>query len=162
MPKKLKKSLSIIERRRHVVELRRSGATLESIARVVSNKFGLPNYDRRRCHEDLQFALAELGREYHLSSEALRQEQLQVIDRLQFALWEKALAGDVKAIDAVNRLLERKAKLCGLDAPVQLLVTQCVEKELRTFMDIISTSLPMETYKRLLEIVSTFTPGDKT
>ncbi len=41
------------------------------------------------------------------------------LDRLQAAHWDLALAGDPKAATVVLRIFERRAKLFGLDAPVQ-------------------------------------------
>jgi hypothetical protein len=151
MPKKPKKSLSIIDRRRRAAQLRRSGATLESVATVISREFKLPNYDRRRCHEDIQFALAELNREYCLDSESLRQEHLQILDRLQFALWDKAIAGDVKAVDSINRLLERKAKLCGIDFPIRLEVDRLLDSEVKLLLEHLGRILPHSTYVQVLE-----------
>jgi hypothetical protein len=160
MPKQPKKSLSIVDRRRRAAQLRRSGATLESVATVISREFKLPNYDRRRCHEDIQFALAELHREYSLDSESLRQEHLQILDRLQMALWSKALGGDVKAIDSITRLLERKSKLCGLDAPVQLLVEKSLDHEIELVFQALERSLHHEAYVQVLQIVSSM--GEKS
>jgi hypothetical protein len=153
MGKQPKKSLSIIDRRRRVVELRRTGATLESIASVISSKFGLPNYDRRRAFDDLKFGLAEINREYQLDTEALRREHLETIDRLQMALWSKAIGGDVKAIDSITRLLERKSRLCGLDAPVQLLVTQLLDQEVKMLVEGLKTTMSESGYLEFLQAV---------
>jgi hypothetical protein len=160
MPKKPKKSLSIIDRRRHVVEMRRTGSTLESIANVISSKFGLPNYDRRRAFDDLKFGLDEINREYQLDTEALRREHLETIDRLQMALWSKAIGGDVKAIDSITRLLGRKSRLCGLDAPVQLLVEKSLDREIELVFQALERSLHHEVYVQVLQIVSSM--GEKS
>ncbi len=39
------------------------------------------------------------------------------LDRLQVALWPKAAAGDLETIDRVLRIMARRARLFGLDAP---------------------------------------------
>lgn len=49
--------------------------------------------------------------------DALRRLQLERVDAMLVGLWDKATAGDVKAVDAVLKLLERQAKLLGMDAP---------------------------------------------
>jgi hypothetical protein len=35
-------------------------------------------------------------------------------------VWTKALNGDVRAVDSVLRIMERRAKLLGLDAPTKI------------------------------------------
>lgn len=56
------------------------------------------------------------------------------LDRLQAAVWPKALSGDPAAVRAVVRLMERRARLLGLDAPVQVeFVDEKVEQQLAEF-----------------------------
>ncbi len=43
--------------------------------------------------------------------------ELQRLDALQVGLWEQALAGDVKAVNAVLRIIEQRSRLLGLDKP---------------------------------------------
>lgn len=49
--------------------------------------------------------------------DALRRLQLERIDAMLVGLWPKATSGDVKAVDTTLKLLERQAKLLGMDAP---------------------------------------------
>lgn len=44
-------------------------------------------------------------------------------------IWPKVPAGDLGAIDRLVRLLERRAKLLGLDAPVDVAVNQATVDE---------------------------------
>lgn len=48
----------------------------------------------------------------------LRAEQAAQIDALIAALWPRAEAGSARHAEVICRLIERKAKLLGLDAPV--------------------------------------------
>lgn len=41
------------------------------------------------------------------------------LDELQNAIWEKALEGDDKALGRVLAIMDRRAKLLGLDAPTK-------------------------------------------
>jgi hypothetical protein len=51
---------------------------------------------------------------------SLRDLEVMRLDQLQAALWEQAVDEcDTRAIDRVLRIMERRAKLLGLDAPTQ-------------------------------------------
>jgi hypothetical protein len=39
------------------------------------------------------------------------------LDQMQAALWQQATDGDVRAIDRILRIMERRARLLGLDEP---------------------------------------------
>ena len=39
------------------------------------------------------------------------------LDALQLAVWDHAMAGDVKALNAVLRIIEQRSRLLGLDKP---------------------------------------------
>lgn len=59
----------------------------------------------------------------------LRQLEIERLDKMLDALWSRAVGKDstrpnVALIDRVLRIMERRAKLCGLDAPVtQITIT---------------------------------------
>lgn len=53
-------------------------------------------------------------------ADELRQLETAKIDALINVLWIDCLLGDLKAMDRIVRLLERKSKLLGLDAPVKV------------------------------------------
>lgn len=46
------------------------------------------------------------------------------VEKLITGVWAKAAGGDLYAIDRVERLLGRRAKLLGLDAPTRLIVEE--------------------------------------
>jgi len=39
------------------------------------------------------------------------------LDQMQAALWQRATDGEVRAIDRILRIMERRARLLGLDEP---------------------------------------------
>jgi hypothetical protein len=50
----------------------------------------------------------------------MRTQEGERLDRLQRTFWRDALAGDIKAAHTVIRISERRAKLFGLDAAIQV------------------------------------------
>ena len=53
------------------------------------------------------------------------------LDRLHQAVWDAAINGDCYAIDRVLKLMERRAKLFGLDAPNKVAQTNVAGTESR-------------------------------
>jgi hypothetical protein len=56
----------------------------------------------------------------HREAEAVddhRALELARLDALQVALWDDAVGGDVKAVNAVLRIIEQRSRLLGLDKP---------------------------------------------
>ena len=51
--------------------------------------------------------------------EEMRQLEGERLDKLHAALWERALEGDLSAIDRLLTISARRAKLYGLDAPTR-------------------------------------------
>lgn len=43
--------------------------------------------------------------------------ELQRLDALQVGLWDRAVGGDIKAVNAVLRISEQRSRLLGLDKP---------------------------------------------
>lgn len=67
-------------------------------------------------HQLISEALASRLRE---SADALIELEMQRLDLLQSAVWSKAVAGDTFAVASVLRIMERRARLAGIDAPVK-------------------------------------------
>lgn len=57
------------------------------------------------------------------SAAELRQLEQERLDALLLALWKPATQGNQGAVDRVLRIMERRAKLLGLDAPTKTDVT---------------------------------------
>lgn len=107
---------------RHIKAARRRQAALELRAtgmsyRQISEKLGV---SRTQIMDDLRESLAELHREQTLSTEQWRALELERLDKLQNALWDKAVAGHIEAAKQVERLMARRWQLLGLDARSQL------------------------------------------
>lgn len=110
MPRNQKGSvdLAAFDRDIKVLELRRSGLTFEEIAKEVglSRNGVVMGYKRA-----MKRALIRAG------SEELRDIELDRLDRLQRAVWERAMNADLPAVQTVLRIMEQRAKLLGLNAP---------------------------------------------
>ena len=104
-------SPELVDKEVKVLELRRSGLTWQNIA-------------ERTGYADHTGAYAAykraIKRTQQQPANELREQELDRIDRLQLAIWDKALDGDTKAIFTIVRLMERRAKLLGLDMPIKI------------------------------------------
>jgi hypothetical protein len=67
------------------------------------------------------------------SVETVRAIEVQRLDSLLFALWPEAQRGVVRAVEGVLRIMERRAKLLGLDAPAKLMLSQEEMNEFTAF-----------------------------
>jgi len=103
---------NLIDKERQVVELRRAGATYEECARAVGYATAQGAYVA--YHRALKRTLLDAG------ADEMRQVELDRLDRLQRAAWPKAMAGEVQSIAAVIKLMERRSRLLGLDAPTKV------------------------------------------
>lgn len=101
----------LLEQEAKVIELRRSGATWSVIAERVG--YAGPS----GAYKAYQRAAERMIRP---NLEELRDTELDRLDRLQLGLWGKAIQGDVRAVDSVLRIIDRRARLLGLDAPSQV------------------------------------------
>lgn len=105
------KSAEVAERRRRCAAMRRQGHRWETIAKALGYKTaGAACQDHRRA---LDATMADLKQEVS----AWRAQELDRIDELQEAIWESAKAGDEKLLNVVVKLLDRRARMLGLDAP---------------------------------------------
>lgn len=98
-----------LDRERRAFAMRLNGATFAAIGKALglSTPGAYQAYKRalRRGREELAEETAD-----HIALDAAR------LDKLIHAKWKSAVAGDNDAIDRVLRLLERRARLLGLDA----------------------------------------------
>lgn len=91
---------------RQALELRSAGATF----REIGTALGIDHTWARTL------VIKALKESTYEGADHLRRLEGQRLDRLQRAAWAKAIGGDLKAIDTVRRLMERRSALFGLDA----------------------------------------------
>lgn len=97
------------DRQATALKLRASGATYAAIGEHL--KVSAP-----AAYKMVKLAIDEIPAE---AVAELRSVELTRLDRLTAAVWRKATDGDHKAIGDVISLMEHRAKLTGLYAPVQ-------------------------------------------
>ncbi len=97
----------LVDKEIKVLELRRAGLTWSAIADQTGYA------DATGAYAAYKRAIKRVLDE---PADEVRKQELDRIDRLQVAVWNRALKGDDKAINTVLRLMERRARLLGLDA----------------------------------------------
>jgi hypothetical protein len=108
-PKPLKtEQVQAVDRQRQALELRKLGYSYERIAAALdyASASGAWHAVRRGIVTTLQEP-----------ADALRGLELSRLDELHGALWPRAIAGNLRAIDGVLSIMRRRAALLGLDAP---------------------------------------------
>lgn len=112
------------ERRALTLKLRKSGATYEQIARAVIEKYGVENlprgYDSRYTYKDVARELQRLKNLVNGLAVDVKELELQRLDRMLMGVWQQAISGDLGAIKTVLRIMDRRAKLVGLDSAQKL------------------------------------------
>ena len=101
----------VLDKEAQVVQLRRGGLTWDLIAQRVGYKHPASARDA------YMRASARIVRD---DIDAIRQTEEDRLDIAQSAIWDKVLDGDVQAVNTLIRVMERRAKLLGLDQPVKI------------------------------------------
>jgi hypothetical protein len=106
-----KQALAALDREVAALELRRAGWTYDVIARRLgySNRSGAWHAVRA----GLTATLVE-------PADALRTLELERLDALHAAIWDKAIQGDLASTDRVLNIMKRRSALLGLDAAKRL------------------------------------------
>jgi hypothetical protein len=96
------------DRHLRALELRKAGATYQAIAEQLGYAQAKGAY--KAVTSALKLTLRE-------PAEELRELEVARLDAMLLVLWRRVQAGDEKAVDRVLRIMERRARLLGLDAP---------------------------------------------
>ena len=111
--------ITTTERRTFTLELRKAGVSYRNIVEAAIEHFGreaLPkSYDERYACQDVMRWIKQARDDMREDAEDILQLQLQRLDDLMFALWDNAIRGDLKSIDRVLKIMERRAKITGID-----------------------------------------------
>src|SRR5688572_9397209 len=98
------------ERRVRALQLRRQGHTFQQIGAALGcstqRAFKIIADELKKINEHRADLIVEVV-----------QLELARLDSLQTAVWPKAMAGDTKAVERILGIMERRARLLGLDAP---------------------------------------------
>jgi len=96
------------ERRRRALALRRAGLTYKDIAKALGCS------EAHAC-KMVKREMARIAREMREDAEMILQLELQRLDEAQASIWPQVKQGHLGAIDRLLRIMERRAKLLGLD-----------------------------------------------
>jgi len=115
------KALSTAERRAFVLTLRRRGWIYARIVRAAIEQFGIDKlpkgWDERYAYKDVKRELDYIRNQIGEDASAVLTLELNRLDVMFEAMYKQARKGNQGAIDRVLRIMERRAKLLGLDAP---------------------------------------------
>ncbi len=104
-----KRGIQAEEKRRRAVDLRRAGFTYEQIA----DKVGI---SRGYACKLVTSALKRIREETNEITEDVKALELQRLDELFRTAYQAVLDGEVRAIDQAIKVMDRRARLLGLDA----------------------------------------------
>lgn len=122
------------DRQRRAVELRLAGANYDVIARQLD--YAGQSGARYAVQRGLELAIIEPA------EEVLRQE-VERLDRLMTGLWSRAVKGDVSAVDRVLKIMDRRARYLGLDAPTRHVVTSELDESIDSLLAELATLPPV-------------------
>ena len=101
--------IDVARRRARLLELRRAGLTFQEIVDQH------PDLGYKRASNAAQDATRALRKVLEEPARDVLALELSRLDALTQALWTAARRGDVKAVDRIVRIMERRARLLGLD-----------------------------------------------
>lgn len=85
--------------------------------RSIANLMGV---NVKTAYKYVQSEIIELREQTRDDAEAVRDIEVERCDELIMGLWPGATAGDPQVVAAVIRVMERRARLLGLDAPAKI------------------------------------------
>ena len=89
-------------------ELRKAGASFAKIAKQL-------RISSATVHKYIHATIKAYHDEARETSKAMITLELSRLDDMTLGIWSKARAGEYKAIEAMIKIMERRAKLLGLD-----------------------------------------------
>ena len=154
-PKIIERDRAKLERNKRIekaVKLRESGLSYQEVGEEMSvTKSTAWGYVKK--------ALDEVQERYESSAVTVRNLEIRRLDSLLNGVWEKASKGDVGAIDRVLKIMERKSKFLGLDAPDKAIVKSDIDQNINISFGEGST---YNEYKGACEVEKPLEIEDKT
>ena len=119
------KALELQHMKKEALQLRLEGKTYTEIAERMGKSVST-------VHGYVADSLAEVTKE---DAQQLRDVEAARLDALQHAIWDKAIGGDLSAMDRVIKIIDRRARLLGLDAPQQVAVNNGADVDIDGAVD---------------------------
>lgn len=107
--------ITAVQRRIQALELRIAGKNFREIGLAMG-------FSEQRAHQLVSEELIRLNAERSEAAVEVKRLELERLDALLAGVWEKAKGGDGPTIDRVIAIMQRRAKLQGLDAPTKSVV----------------------------------------
>jgi hypothetical protein len=104
------KDLNETERQLKSLELRRTGAHYSDIATALG-------CSKATAYRDVKRHLDDVRQECREKAEEINDIELERLDTALAAIWTKVEQGDCKSIETMLKIMERRAKMLGLDSP---------------------------------------------
>jgi hypothetical protein len=104
------KDLNEAERQLQALDLRRRGYSYRKIAAELECGLTTAFRDCTRHLEDVREKCRE-------KAEQINDLDLERLDEALMAIWDKVEQGDCKSIETMLKIMERRAKMLGLDSP---------------------------------------------
>ena len=132
MPKEdtTKKGLTAAQKQKRALELRIAGKELKEIAAEVGYA------GESGAHKAIMTALKKTLQE---PADELRKMEAERLDKMMAAIWEQATSGSANStwfIDRILNIMDRRAKLLGLDKPASM---DTADKA-RVYLDLLETA----------------------
>lgn len=102
-----------LERQVKALELRRMGKGYVEIAAALG-------IGKSQAHRLVQAGLADARAQVQADAGDLKAEEISRLDAMLAGLWPDARKGSQGAVDRVLKIMERRARLLGLDAPAKV------------------------------------------
>lgn len=106
----------IADRRLQALEMRKGGGSYRAIARQLG-------ISEAQAYRDVARGLKDIAELQAAVSEDVRTLEIERLDALLLPMYQQARQGNQGAVDRVLRIMERRARLLGLDAPTKIAPT---------------------------------------
>lgn len=127
----------------------------EEIIATIKKELKLESYSLDQYYDDL-----EKSTKMHRELAQTEQENLIELELLRLANLERALStrilkGEIQAVGQAIKIIQTRAAMLGLNAPIRTQVEAGVELELSQALDAIRSVLPDDQYRKVVLAIST-------
>jgi hypothetical protein len=105
------------KKRRRATELRLKGLTWPEVSEIMTKEFPESSLGPQNCYRLVMTEVNYWNQKRSENVSQLTRTELARLDKLQASIWDEAVAGNIKAVEAVAKIMDRRAKLLGLTAP---------------------------------------------
>jgi hypothetical protein len=137
--------IDIAQKKAAALEMRGRGRSYDEIAAALGYA------DKSGAWRLVEAALGELIRE---PAEAVKALELERLDKALAALWPQVSTGDVFAIDRLIKIMDRRSRYLGLDAPTKQVLAGDEEAPVRIKADVSAGEEDPDRAARILAILA--------